>query len=153
AMARAEQYVGTRSGGMDQAICAAARRGYAAKIDFEPLRVEHVAVPSGWRFVVAHSLVLADKSGSARAAYNARRAECERALALVCTSIGSESDYRSLLERHGAAELVRIGARALDGTLRRRFRHAVSEAERVDAARRALLARDADRFGRLMDES
>ena len=65
-MARGERYVGTNSGGMDQAICLAGEAGHAAKIDFHPLRAEALPVPSDWRFLVAHSLVLADKSGAAR---------------------------------------------------------------------------------------
>ena len=44
-MADAEQYVGTRGGGMDQAISAGARAGCAARVEFSPLRLEPVPVP------------------------------------------------------------------------------------------------------------
>jgi galactokinase len=155
-MARGERYVGTNSGGMDQAICLAGRRGHALRIDFHPLRVEAVAVPSDWRFVVAHSLVQADKSGSAREAYNTRRAECEAALHLVLASAelrGEPASYPQLLARHGAEKLAWIAARALDGNLLRRFRHEVSEAVRVESARKAMLAGDGESFGAAMDES
>src|SRR5688572_5183137 len=78
--ADAERYVGTRSGGMDQAASLCGREEHALRIEFAPLRVEPIAVPERWRFVIAHSLVRADKSGAVRAAYNRRRAQCEEVL-------------------------------------------------------------------------
>jgi N-acetylgalactosamine kinase len=72
----AERYVGTLSGGMDQAACLLARAGHALRIDFFPLRVRTVPLPAGYRVVVCHSLVQAEKSGAARHAYNQRVIEC-----------------------------------------------------------------------------
>jgi galactokinase len=152
AMARGERYVGTHSGGMDQAICLAGRRGHALKIDFAPLRVEALAVPGDWRFVIAHSLVLADKSGAARDAYNRRRAECAEALERVTAPSGARASYRDLIVAHSGRELLARAA-ALEPVLRARFRHQVTEAARVGAARAALLARDAAAFGELMNAS
>jgi hypothetical protein len=43
-MAESEQYVGMRGGGMDQAISAGATRGCAARVDFDPLRLDPVPV-------------------------------------------------------------------------------------------------------------
>ncbi len=86
-MARAERYTGTRGGGMDQAISLCARAGHASLVRFHPLGLCHTPIPPGWRFLVAHTLVRAEKSGPARDAYNARRRECEEALALVETAI------------------------------------------------------------------
>lgn len=76
---RAEQYVGTLSGGMDQTISLLGRAGHALRIDFRPLRHRPVPLPPGHVFAVAHSLVRADKSGGARRAYNQRVAECRLA--------------------------------------------------------------------------
>lgn len=76
---RAEQYVGTLGGGMDQTISLLGRAGHALRIDFRPLRHRPVPLPAGHVFVVAHSLVRADKSGGARRAYNQRVAECRLA--------------------------------------------------------------------------
>jgi galactokinase len=153
-MARGERYVGTHSGGMDQAICLAGRRGHALKIDFAPLRVEALAVPDDWRLVIAHSLVLADKSGAARAAYNQRRAECAEALQRVGSAISrADATYPSLIASHSTRELLDIASRTLDANLLARFRHEITEAARVLAARAALLARDAAAFGELMDAS
>ncbi len=154
--ARAERYVGTNSGGMDQTACLAGRADHALKIDFAPLRVEAVPLPSTWRFIVAHSLVLADKSGAARGAYNARRLECENALAVVARSSeldGTERTFPRLLARYGAEQLSWIATRALEPGLLARFRHVIGEAARVERARRALLAPDAETFGALMNAS
>ena len=67
-MARAERFVGLRGGGMDQAACLHGIAGHALRIEFEPLRVTPVAVPRRWRWVVASSLVRAEKSAGARGA-------------------------------------------------------------------------------------
>jgi galactokinase len=81
--ARAERYVGTHSGGMDQAIALAGRAGHAVAIEFDPIRLEPVPVPSDWRFVIANSLVEAKKSGAAQTGYNARVRESRRALEIL----------------------------------------------------------------------
>ncbi len=82
-MARAERFVGLEGGGMDQAACLFGEVGHALRIEFEPLRVTKVAVPAGWRWVVASSLVRAEKSGGAREAYNERARQCREALGVV----------------------------------------------------------------------
>jgi len=80
-MAEAERYTGTQGGGMDQAISLGAREGHASRIEFDPLRMYESPIPPSWRFIVAHTLVRAEKSGAAQAAYNRRREECGEALA------------------------------------------------------------------------
>jgi galactokinase len=86
--AAAERYVGTQSGGMDQAVCLLARAGHALRIDFDPLRTRPVAMPAGAALVVCHSLVDAEKSGAARAAYNRRVAECRLACRVLEHRLG-----------------------------------------------------------------
>ena len=75
----AERYVGTLSGGMDQATSLLARAGHALRIDFFPLRVRPVPLPPGYSVVVCHSLVQAEKSGAAKHGYNLRVVECRLA--------------------------------------------------------------------------
>ncbi len=82
-LAEAEKYVGTQGGGMDQAISLMGRPGAALKIDFFPLRAEGVSLPEGCRFVVANSLVRADKGAAAQDLYNRRPIECRLAVALL----------------------------------------------------------------------
>ena len=156
-MARAERYTGTQGGGMDQAICAGAVAGTASRVDFAPLRITPVPVPTDWRFVVAHSLSRAEKSGGAQQTYNRRTVECREALERVAHAIGSSGGsgrgYRDLLAAHHATELVAIGARVLEGDLLKRFRHVVTEADRVRRAEAALRASDLATFGALLSAS
>lgn len=86
---RAEQFVGTLSGGMDQAISLLAQTGRAMRIDFFPLRVRPVPLPEGCRVVVCHSLVAAEKSGAAKLAYNQRVIEGRLACRVLESALGS----------------------------------------------------------------
>ena len=93
--ARAERYVGTQSGGMDQAICLGGLAGHALVIDFAPLRFEAVRMPDDWRFVIADTGVKAEKSGAAREAYNARTKECRAARGSACGARSRRAPLRS----------------------------------------------------------
>jgi N-acetylgalactosamine kinase len=86
-LSRAERYVGTEGGGMDQAISLLAEPGKALKIDFFPLRVKPVSLPKGYVFVISHSLVKATKSAEVRAQYNLRVVECRLACALATQAL------------------------------------------------------------------
>jgi galactokinase len=157
--ARAERYVGTHSGGMDQAICLGGRSGSAVVIDFEPLRLRPTPVPSDWRFVVANTLVEAKKSGSAQQGYNARVRECREALRAFADApegkelAGPEPTYADLVARVPDGRLLAVAERVLPEPLLRRFRHVVTEAIRVEDARAAMLEGDLPAFGRAMNAS
>lgn len=149
-LARAEGYVGVRGGGMDQAAILAGRRGHALRVAFDPLRVRPVALPDGWAFVVAHSLLEAEKSGGARTVYNRRRGEVERALEVVTARLGAPAaGYAELLAAHSAAHLLDTGDR-LPPPLAARFRHVVTEAFRVEQAIERLDSADAFGFGAVL---
>ena len=154
-MAGAEHYVGTRGGGMDQAICIGAQPRSASRIDFNPLRITPIPVPSNWRFVIASSLVQAEKSGAVRDAYNNRTRECKEALGLVAAGLGSPpaACYTGLMSGVPAEELLDAAEGVLDSTLLKRFRHVVTEGLRVTMAERAMRCDDLDDYGRLMSES
>jgi galactokinase len=103
--ARAERYVGTQSGGMDQAVCLLAQAGSALRIDFDPLRVNSIAMHSdAVAVVVCDSLVAAEKSGAARAAYNRRVLECRLACRVLEHLLGDTAQPSAhlgeLQERH-----------------------------------------------------
>ena len=158
-LGRGERYVGTAGGGMDQAIILGARAGCASRIDFHPLRLTPTAVPPDWQFIVAWSLVYAEKSGAARQAYNERTRQCDEARRLVATRLGRREDitYPALLAAAPVEQLLevaRAGAGAtLSGVLSRRFRHVVTEGTRVRQAEAAMAAQDLTTFGRLLDAS
>ncbi|EDW19512.1 N-acetylgalactosamine kinase [Drosophila mojavensis] len=76
--ASCEQYIGTHSGGMDQAIAYLAKQGCAQHIEFHPkLKGTPVTLPAGSCFVVANSLVQKRKAASSD--YNERVVECRLA--------------------------------------------------------------------------
>lgn len=162
-MARAERYTGTQGGGMDQAISLGAQTGHASRIEFNPLRMYESSVPEDWRFIVAHTLVRAEKSGDAQEAYNRRRAECTEALShlgklpMVREKLGDGSTgsptYPELISRIPVADLVEAAATSLPPSLLPRFRHVVTEAVRVYGAEEAMRRGDLLTFGILMDAS
>ena len=161
AMARAERYTGTQGGGMDQAISAGAREGHASRIEFNPLRMFETPIPPDWRFVVAHTLVRAEKSGRAQEAYNSRTRECREALGMIRLHVEGRPDwvperpfsYHQMLDRICIQELVELGESHLEGVLLKRFRHVVTEGARVYDAEHALGRADALTFGLLMNAS
>jgi len=137
-----EQFVGTRGGGMDHAASLVSIEGCASLIEFEPLAVRPIPVPEDWRFLVAHSLQTAEKSGAARDEYNARRAAGTAAL----KRLGLVS-YRTAMAEPDAADKLPPGPE------RDSFLHVTSEALRVRAAVKAMEQDDAGAFGRLLLES
>jgi galactokinase len=154
--ADAEQYVGTRGGGMDQAISVCARQGCAARIEFEPVRVTPVHVPGDWRFVVADTGVQAHKSGNAKETYNRRRAAVEVSVEIVGERLGladGDRTYTRVLSEHDTGELMAVAQQVLDDRLLRRFRHVVTEADRTRRAEAAMRDDDPEAFGVLMNGS
>ena len=143
----AERYVGTLSGGMDQAISLLGRPGHALRIDFRPVRVEAVPLPADLAVVVAHSGIRARKSGAARAGYNARVQECARA----AVELGAPTD--GLLADVPGEDRIARANRLDDRTLARRARFVFAEALRVDQAAEALRAGDIERLGELLNAS
>ncbi len=144
-----EQFVGTRGGGMDHAASLASREGCASLIEFEPLSVQTVPVPPGWAFLVAHSLTTAEKSGTARQQYNARRAAGTTAL----QRLGFAS-YRAAIAGRSLAELEALAAAKLaSADEQASFLHVTTEALRVRAAVKAMEQQDAAAFGSLLLES
>jgi len=143
---RAERYVGTLSGGMDQAIALLGEAGQALRIDFRPLRAMAVEMPPEIAVVVAHSGVQAAKSGAAREAYNARVHECQAAARQLGVADG------------GLLADVKPGRRAAlheleDPLLRRRAGFVFAEASRVEEAVQALRDGNLPVLGALLNAS
>jgi galactokinase len=141
-----EQFVGTRGGGMDHAASLASVSGCASLIEFDPLAVHTVRVPSDWAFLVAHSLTVAEKSGAVREQYNACRAAGTTAL----RRLGFPS-YRLAIEGRTLAQIEDLAGQKLSHADERDgFLHVASEALRVHAAVRAMECQDAAAFGSLL---
>jgi len=94
-LAKAEQYVGTMSGGMDHAISLLGNEGTALKIDFHPLSVETVTIPDSISFVVANSMIRAAKTENAKLKYNRRAIECRLVTAFINKFVSKEFNTRN----------------------------------------------------------
>jgi galactokinase len=130
--------VGAPVGIMDQMAASLADESTALFIDTRSLEFERLALPRNTALVVIDSGI---KHSHAGGEYRVRRGECEAA--------ASRLDAALLRDVTPDA----VAAAMLPSPLDRRARHVVSENARVLSARASLLAGDAARFGRLMNES
>src|SRR5207302_7600314 len=76
------------AGGMDQTASIFGQDDHALMIEFNPIRVTPVKMPSDAAVIVADSLEVADKSGRVREEYNRRVVECAIAARILAQSIG-----------------------------------------------------------------
>ena len=131
-------WVGMKSGIMDQLVCTSGSAGHALLIDCLDLSTTSVPIPAGVSVVI---LDTSTRRKLTESRYNDRRAECEAAAQLY--EVDSLRDLRigELPDGDGAEVLVR------------RARHVVSENGRVLSAVEALSNGDVVSFGRLMNES
>jgi galactokinase len=130
-------WVGARTGLLDQLASLYGEEGRALRIDFRSLEVRAVALK-----LAGHQLVTLDsgeRRGNAASGYNARRAECSRA----CELLGISS------LRDTTVEL----AERLPEPLNRRVRHVVNANARVEDAVAALARRDLAELGELIDRA
>jgi galactokinase len=137
---RAEHdFVGARVGVMDQMAASLADQTTALFLDTRSLAYERVPIPDAAELLVIDSGVAhAHASGG----YNTRRAECERACALL-----GVTQLRDL----ALDDLPRV--MRLPEPLGRRARHVVTENARVLAAVEALRHADLPALGALLDAS
>jgi galactokinase len=134
------QWVGVRSGNMDQMASAASRAGHALFLDCRTLEYQHIPLPAGVSIVV---LDTSTRRGLVDSAYNERRSQCEAAARFFGVRALRDVDEAGFRSR----------AEALDEVTRRRARHIVTENERVRQAVDAMRRGDAVTLGRLLDAS
>ena len=144
---RAENdYVGVMCGLMDQFASSLGRRGAAMLLDCRSLDYRPVRLP-----LAEHVLVVCDSASPRRlgtSEYNARRAQCERAVAVIAESDTGVHSLRDVsLDRLAAA------ADRLDEETVRRCEHVIRENERVRKAVLAFESGDLAWVGRLFAES
>lgn len=113
--AQAERYVGTASGGMDQAISVLAQEGVAKMIAFNPLSSSDVYLPSTGAFIVAHCMRESPKAETAVQHYNKRVVECRLAAVLMAKAHGLSNyrDMKTLKQTQLACKLSFVEAEAL----------------------------------------
>jgi galactokinase len=132
------EWVGARTGLLDQLASLFGAPDTALCIDFADLEIEPVplVLAGGWRLVTVDS---GERHDLAASRYNERRAECARAAVLL----GVDS-----LRSARTGDLERLPA-----SLARRVRHVLDENARVPACVAALRAGDLARVGALLDAS
>ena len=124
-LARAERYVGSEGGGMDQAVSLLAEAGHALRIDFFPLRTELVPLRQELTFIVCNSLIRAPKSESVRYAYNRRVVECRLATALLSRAVTQRTGRTVKAERLSDLSSAQLGPAYPE--LGETARHAIGE--------------------------
>jgi galactokinase len=80
---QAEWYVGTRGGYSDHAAILSGKAGAILHITAFPMTVDSAALPAGYSFVLANSLIEAKKQAGARDAFNSRVAAYAFGLMLI----------------------------------------------------------------------
>ena len=138
------EYVGAKSGIMDQFIVAGGVAHRAMMLDCRSLKFELLPLPHSVRVVICNSMV---KHAVATGEYGDRRDEVETGQAVLRRERGLE-----LLRDATVKDLEACRDRMTPASFAR-CRHIITENARVLAAREALLAADMDRFGELMVEA
>jgi galactokinase len=130
-------WVGARTGLLDQIASLYGQEDQAVRIDFRSLEVTPTPLSlDGFRLVTLDS---GERHKHAASGYNARRAECAQA----CEQLGLDSLRDATLEM----------AEGLPAPLRERVLHVVSENDRVEQAVAALARGDLNALGALIDAS
>ena len=143
---RAENaYVGVASGLMDQFAVTFGQADHALLLDCRSLDHRAVPLPPGTQLVVCHS---GAPRTLATSEYNARRADCDRAVAGLAAI---DPTVRSL--RDVTPELLEAGRDRLDDTAFRRARHVVTEDARVLETVAALEGGDLESVGAALSAS
>jgi galactokinase len=142
---RAEnEYVGAKSGIMDQFVVAEAMAHRAMLLDCRSLEFELLPLPEEVRVVVCNSMV---KHAVATGEYGNRSNEVEAGQAVLRERLGI-----ALLRDATLADLKACKGEMTAASFARCL-HIITENERVLAAREALLRGDVAKFGRLMVEA
>jgi galactokinase len=142
---RAEnEYVGAKSGIMDQFVVAGAVAHRAMMLDTRSLKFDLLPLPGDVRVVIANSMV---KHAVATGEYGNRRDEVEAGQAVLQRERGI-----ALLRDATLADLEACREKMTTDSFAR-CRHIITENARVLQAREALLADDMNRFGELMVEA
>jgi galactokinase len=143
---RAEnEYVGAKSGIMDQFVVAGAVEHRAMMLDCRSLGFELLPLPDQIRVVICNSMV---KHAVATGEYGSRRDEVEAGQAVL------QREFKEIeLLRDATLEELEACRGKMSAASFARCKHIITENGRVLEARKALLADDLEQFGTLMIEA
>lgn len=141
------QFIGVNCGIMDQFTIANGKKDHAVLLMCGTLEFEHVPFQAkGYKIVIGNTN---KRRGLVDSEYNARRAQCEQAVADLR---GAFPDLKLLAEL--TSEQLESNIELIsDETVRKRARHVISENDRVLQSVAALKQNQLEQFGRLMTES
>lgn len=139
------EFVGIRSGLMDQFVACFGEIDHALMLDCSSLEYQLFPLPSRVKLVACNTMV---KHALARSEYNARRAECEEGVRILSRHLPHLRSLRDV----SFDDLYRFGSE-LPEVVYRRCRHVVTENDRVTKAANALQSGDLATFGSLMRKS
>ena len=136
------EFVGARTGLMDQFIACFGKAGNAVMLDCRSLESQALQIPNDVSVVVCNTMV---KHELASSEYNARREQCEAGVSILSRHLPDVNSLRDVT----VAEVEKSRAE-LGEVVFKRCRHVASENDRVRAAANALPQRDLKPFGQLM---
>ncbi|MFN2577126.1 MAG: galactokinase [Pyrinomonadaceae bacterium] len=139
------EFVGARTGLMDQFIACFGKAGHAVMLDCRSLESRALPVPDDVKLVVCNTMV---KHELASSEYNARREQCEEGVRILSQRLPNVKSLRDVT----LAEVEEFKAE-LGDVVYKRCRHVTTENDRVLNAADALDHRDLKTFGKLMYES
>ena len=143
---RAEnEFVGAKSGIMDQFISANGAADHALLLDCRDLSFKLAPIPSNVALVIANTMV---KHSVAGGEYGTRRAEVEEACRILATH---RPEIRFL--RDATVEDLAAWGHEIPENALKRARHVITENNRTVAAAEALIQNDLKTLGRLMHEA
>jgi galactokinase len=134
------EFVGIKTGIMDQFVSALGQAGHALLIDCRSLDYRAIPIPANTAIIIANSNV---KRGLVDSEYNTRRRECETAAA----------HFGVPALRDLSTDIFAVHEDELSVTVASRARHVITENARTEAAAEALTKGDLTRVGQLMAES
>lgn len=134
------EWVGAKTGIMDQMISAAGKADHALLIDCRDLTTRHIPLPAETAVVIMDT---STRHAHTDSGYNERREQCEAA-----------ANYFGVSHlRDVTMDQFDLRSADLGDLPRRRARHVISENERVLRAVAAMIAGDVVEMGQLMNDS
>jgi len=139
------EFVGARTGLMDQFIACFGKADHAVMLDCRSLESRSLPVPDDVKLVVCNTMV---KHELASSEYNARREQCEEGVRILSQHLPEVHSLRDVTPN----DVERFRAE-LGEVVFKRCLHVTTENDRVLKAADALRDRDLKTFGKLMYES
>jgi len=139
------EFVGARSGIMDQFIACFGKMDHAVMLDCRSLESIPLPIPNDVKLVVCNTMV---RHELASGEYNQRREECEAGVRILLQHLPNVTSLRDV-----TADDVEHFRSELPEVIYKRCRHVVTENDRVPQAADALRSGNLQTFGQLMAES